>query len=190
MDFQTIVDSVQTMACIVSVEKKPNNSYGEIRLVTGNEAYIASIEHPAPGTAMLTDKFVPNTPYTNYLTRDTNFEDFSYRSAVNKKCLHSYAHPDRMDVWFNMMFIPLWPDDGDICYCMYLMEIDFEPDTSNMSVISSDVSSAVIETCIKLSGTTDFSTTIKDVIKDIRNLCDAEHCCILTVNEGSITNFM
>ena len=47
MDFQTIVDSVQTMACIVSVEKKPNNSYGEIRLVTGNEAYIASIEHPA-----------------------------------------------------------------------------------------------------------------------------------------------
>ena len=183
MDFQTIVDSVQTMACIVSVEKKPNNSYGEIRLVTGNEAYIASIEHPAPGTAMLTDKFVPNTPYTNYLTRDTNFEDFSYHSAVNKKCLHSYAHPDRMDVWFNMMFIPLWPDDGDICYCMYLMEIDFKPDTSNMSVISSDVSSAVIETCIKLSGTTDFSTTIKDVIKDIRDLCDAEHCCILTVNE-------
>ena len=139
MDFQTIVDSVQTMACIVSVEKKPNNSYGEIRLVTGNEAYIASIEHPAPGTAMLTDKFVPNTPYTNYLTRDTNFEDFSYRSAVNKKCLHSYVHPDRMDVWFNMMFIPLWPDDGDICYCMYLMEIDLKPDTSNMSVISSDV---------------------------------------------------
>ena len=183
MDFQALVDSIQTMACVVSVEKKPDDSYGVIRLVTGNKAYISSIEAPAPGTEMLTDKFTPNTPYTDYLTRDLNFEDFSYRSAVLKKCLHSYAHPDRMPVWFNMMFIPLWPDDGDICYCMYLMEINFEPDSTQMTSISSEIASAVLDTTIKLSGTTDFKATMKDIIKDIRDLCDAEHCCILTMNE-------
>ena len=183
MDFQAIVDSIQTMACVVSVEKKPDDSYGAIRLVTGNKAYISSIENPAPGTEMLTDKFTPNTPYTDYLTRDLNFEEFSYRSAVHKKCLHSYAHPDRMPVWFNMMFIPLWPDDGDICYCMYLMEINFEPDSTQMTSISSEIATAVLDTTIKLSGTTDFKATMKDIINDIRDMCDAEHCCILTMNE-------
>ena len=183
MDFQSIVDGIQTMACVVSVEKKADDTYGDVRIVTGNKAYISSIENPAPGTEMLRDKFTPNSLYTDYLTQDLNFEDYSYRSAVLKKCLHSYAHPDRMDVWFNMMFIPLWPDNGDICYCMYLMEISFEPDTSAMSAMSSNVATAALDICIKLSGTKDFKATMKDVIKDIRDLCDAEHCCILTIDE-------
>ncbi len=184
MDFQNLLDSIQTMACVVSVEKKDGDTYGDIRLVAGNKAYIASIENPAPGTEMLRDKFTPNTLYTDYLTRDLNFEDYSYRSAVLKKCLHSYAHPDRMNVWFNMMFIPLWPDNGNICYCLYLMEINFEADTSNMSVMSSNAASLALESCIKLSSTTDFKTTIKDIIKDIRKLCDAEHCCVLALNDN------
>lgn len=182
MDFQSFVDSIPKMACVVSVEKKPGDTYGDIRIVTGNQAYISSIENPAPGTQMLRDKFTPNCLYTDYLTRDLNFEDYSYRCAVLKKCLHSYAQPDRMSVWLNMMFIPLWPDDGDLCYCVYMMEINFEPDVSNMSVMSSNAASAALETCIKLSGTKDFKVTILDVIKDIRKLCDAEHCCILTLN--------
>ena len=183
MNFQALVDSIPTMACVVSVEKKGEDSFGDIRIVTGNKIYIDSIEHPAPGTEMLTDKFTPNQLYTTYLTRDLNFEDYTYRSAVEKKCLHSYARPDRMPVWLNMLFIPLVPDDGNICYCIYMMEIHFEQDSSNMSVISSDVATSVLETCIKLSGTNDFSATIKEIIRDIRVLCDAEHCCILTMNE-------
>ena len=183
MDFQTIVDSMKAMTCVVSVEKLDGDRYGKVKIVTGNQSYIDSIEKPAPGTEMLTDKFVPNTEYTNYLTRDLNFEDYCYRSAVQKKCLHSYAHPDRMDVWFNMSFIPLYPDDGNICYCLYMMEINFEPSSEHMSDISGDMASAVLQTTIKLRGTTDFRATIKDVIADIRELCDAEHCCILTMDE-------
>ena len=65
---------------------------------------------------MLTKKFVPDSLYTDYMPRDLNFEDFCYRAAVQKKCLHSYAHPDRYDVWFNMTFLPLWPDNGNLYY--------------------------------------------------------------------------
>ncbi|MBQ4464242.1 MAG: GGDEF domain-containing protein, partial [Eubacterium sp.] len=42
-------------------------------------------------------------------------------------------------------------------------------------------------TCIKLRGTDDFRLTMKDVIKDIRKMCDAEHGCILTVDETERT---
>ena len=139
MDFQAVVDAIGAMTCVVSVEKLENGGRGKIRIVTGNEAYIRSIERPAPGTEMLTTKFVPNSEYTRYMTRDLNFEDFCYRAAVEKKCLHSYVHPERIDAWFNMTFLPLVPDDGNLCYCTYTMEIGFEPSSERMSNVSGDL---------------------------------------------------
>lgn len=182
MDFQSFVDSVPTAACVVSVEKLVNGNYGKIRIVTGNKPYIDSIEHPADNLAMLTQKFIPNSEYTNYLTRDMNFEDACYNAAVNKKCIHAYAHPARFDVWFNMTFLPLFPDDGNICYCMYIMEVNFKPDAKRMSTISADIASAVLETCIKLRSPDDFKETMASICKDIRDLCDSEHCCILLMD--------
>lgn len=187
MDFQKVVDGIGAMACVVSVENLGNGRAGKYRIVAGNQAYIDSIEKPAPGTEMLSDKFIPNQEYTVYLSRDLNFEDFCYRSAVNKKCLHSYVHPDRFDLWFNMTFLPLEPNEGNLCHCLYIMEINFEPQAKRLSNISGDMASAVLETCIKLRGTRDFGKTMKDVIKDIRDLCDAEHCCVLTMNDISRT---
>lgn len=109
MNFQSFVDSIPTAACIVSVEKLDGNNYGKLRIVTGNRMYIDSIERPAENLTMLTQKFIPNSEYTNYLTRDMNFEDACYNAAVKKKCIHAYAHPARFDVWFNMTFLPLIP---------------------------------------------------------------------------------
>ncbi|MBQ9550739.1 MAG: GGDEF domain-containing protein [Lachnospiraceae bacterium] len=187
MDFQAICDGFAAMTCVVSVEKLEGGRYGKIRLVTGNKAYIASVEQPVPGTTMLNNTFIPNSEYTDYITRDLNFEDYCYRSAVLKKCLHSYAHPDRMDVWFNMTFLPLECDDGNICYCTYTMEINAEADTENMSDISGGLASAVLQTGLKLRGATDFKPALKDVIEDIRSICDAEICCVLLIDKKAQT---
>lgn len=187
MDFQAVCDGVAAMSCVVSVEKLDGGRYGKLRIVTGNEAYIRSIERPVPGTTMLHEKFIPNSEYTDYITRDLNFEDYCYRSAVEKKCLHAYVHPDRMDVWFNMTFLPLGPDDGNICYCLYTMEINAEASTERMSNISGELASAVLETGLKLRSTTDFKKTMTDIIKDIRELCGAEHCCVLLLDKQKKT---
>ena len=183
MNFQTVVDSIPTAACVISVEKLDGENYGKIRIVTGNRPYLDSIERPGEKMEMLTRKFVPNSEYTDYLTRDMNFEDASYNAAVNKKCLHAYAHPARFNVWFNMSFIPLFPDDGNICYCMYIMEINYKPDAKIMSTISADIASAVLETCIKLRSPDDFKETMRSICVDIRDLCDSEHCCILLMDQ-------
>ncbi|WP_028518133.1 GGDEF domain-containing protein [Ruminococcus flavefaciens] len=182
MDFQPFVDSIPTAACIVSVDKFENGSYGNIRIVTGNRPYLDSIERPAENVELLTRKFVPNSEYTNYLNRDLNFEDSVYRAAVLKKCIHAYAHPARFDVWFNMSFLPLSPDNGSTCYCAYIMEINFKPDAKRMSNISSEIATAVLETCIKLRSVEDFQETMDSICKDIRDLCDSEHCCILMMD--------
>lgn len=182
MDFQSFVDSVPTAACVVSVEKLEGDNYGTIRIVTGNRIYIDSIEHPAENMTMLTQQFVPNSEYTNYLTRDLNFEDACYNAAIKKKCIHAYAHPARFDIWFNMTFLPLSPDNGNICYCMYIMEVNFKPDAKRLSTISSDIATAVLETCIKLRSPDDFKETMASICNDVRDLCHSEHCCILLMD--------
>jgi diguanylate cyclase (GGDEF)-like protein len=182
MNFQSFADSIPMAACIVSVEKLAGDDYGKVRIVNGNRLYIDSIERPPENMTMLTKKFVPDSEYTSYLTRDLNFEDACYNAAVRKKCIHSYAHPARFDIWFNMTFLPLYPDDGDICYCMYIMEASFKPDAKRLSTISADIASSVLETCIKLRSPGDFRETMSSICKDIRKLCDSEYCCILLMD--------
>ena len=187
MDFQAIVDGIDAYACVVSVEKTEQNGFGKLRIVTGNQKYIDSIENPIGGVEMLTRKFEPGSEYTRYMTRDLNFENSCYQAAVLKKSVHSYAHPDRFDVWFNMSFVPLISDDDGVGYCMYIMEIDFKPDAKRMSTISADIATSVLETCIKLRDPDDFNKAMNDICEDIRDLCDSEHCCILLMDTAKRT---
>ncbi|MCR5629972.1 GGDEF domain-containing protein [Eubacterium sp.] len=183
MDFRQFCNGFGAMTCVISVEDLGDGRYGKIRIVDGNDAYISSIENPAPGVEMLVKKFIPNSEYTNYLTRDLNFEDYSYRAAVERKCLHSYVKPDRMPgVLFYMTFLPVAYEEGNLKYCTYTMEINFEADSKRLSNISTDIATAVLETSLKLRIGKDFKTSMAEVIKDIRELCDAEHCCILLLD--------
>ena len=187
MDFKSYVDGFGAMTCVVSVEAFDDGKKGKFRIVDGNDSYINTIENPAPGTEMLKDVFVPNSEYTDYLTRDLNFEDYSFRAAVEKKCLHSYARPERMNgLWFNMTFLPVAYEEkiegGKLCFCTYTMEINIESDSKKISSVSSEVATSVLETCIKLRSTKDFRISISEVIKDIGELCKSEHTCILLMD--------
>ena len=163
MDLQSYVDGMGAMTCVVSVEDLGDGKYGKIRIVAGNEAYIDSIEK-----------------YTNYLTRDLNFEAACYRAAVERKCLHSYARPDRMEgIWFNMIFLPVNYEEGNLRYCTYTMEINFTPDSENLSSTAGETAAKVLETCIKLRSAKDFKETMNEVIDDIREICSAQSCVIL-----------
>ena len=183
MDFQKFVDGFKPMTCIMSVEKLPDGKYGEIRIVAGNKAYIDSVENMPDMPELLSKKFVPNSLYQNYLPKDPNFELFCYNSAVLKKPTHAYVHPDRFDFWFDLFSLPLDADDGNLCYCTYTQELTHEAETSKMTNVSQDTAAEVLSTCIKLRGATDFKTTMKEVIKDIREICGAAYCAILTIEE-------
>ncbi len=183
MDYQKLVDSVSVMACIMSVEKLPDGGYGDIRIEAGNKAYIDSVEHPAPGAELLRDVFVPGCLYTEYTPKDLNFEDFLYHVAVEKKCIHAYVQPERSYVWFNMTGVPL-EEDGNIHYCIYMLDIQQQQNSEEMSNnVSADIASSVLDTCIKLRGTNDFNAALGDVVAGIRKLCVADYCCILAVDE-------
>ena len=183
MDFQKFVDGFKSMTCVVSVEKLENGGYGAIKIVAGNKAYIDSIEKESPNTPkMLTNKFVPNSDYQNYFPKDLNFEDFCYRCAVLKEPMHSYVHPERFDFWFNIIMLPLDAGDEHIAYCTYTQELAQQPNTKKMSSIPYETASVVLSSCIKLHGADDYRKSMGEVLNDIRDICDANYACILTID--------
>ncbi len=182
MDFQKFVDSFLPMTCIMSVENLGNGKWGKIRIVCGNKAYVDSIETLPDMPQVFSKKFIPGSEYQNYFPQDANFEFFCYNSAVLKKPQHTYIHPDRFNFWFNIFCLPIGYEDGNVCYCSYTQEIKHEAEASKMSNVSPESAAEVLNTCIKLRGTSDFRTAMNDVIKDIRELCGAAYCAILMID--------
>lgn len=177
------------MTCIMSVEKKPNGGYGDIRIVAGNQAYIDSIERNEDKNSDIAKEkvFVPNSLYTKYFPHELNFEDFCYRAAVKKECLHTYVQPERFNFWFNLFFMPLKSDDENIGYCAYTFTITMNADAGLMSNIPPDISSSVLQTCIKLYSSSDFQTSIDETVAFTRKLCKANRCCLLLTDFNART---
>ena len=187
MDFQQFVNKFTAPTCVISVEKQPDGGYGKIRIVAGNKPYIDSIEQAYDGPKLLTNKFIPNSEYQNYFTKDLNFEYFCYKSAVLKQPQHSYVHPERYDFWFNLFSLPLEADDDKLAYCTYTHEITKAANTEKMFNCSYETISDVLAACFKLKSNTDFNSAIKEVIKRIQEICDAKYCCIMLMNEQERT---
>ena len=180
MDFQEFVNNIEPMTCIISVEKFSDGSYGNIRLVAGNKAYIDSIENleNVSSNQMLNNKFIPDSPYEQYIPKDLNFEAAICSCAIMKKPFHTYIHPERYSFWIDMYMMPLASADPNKYYCTYTQEFTLEKNSERMTNISADISSAVLQTSLKLNGTRDFKNTMEDVISDIREICDADRCCV------------
>ena len=187
MDFKSIVDSLCAPTCVMSVEKKTNGRYGDIRLVAANKKYIDMLAvRMKPGVSndnLLSDySFVPNLLYTDYFQQNINFEDACYRAAVLKKEVHTYAHIHNVNVWFDIYAMPLDYEEDDIGYCLYSAipndDADSLLDTFNTSQTSNDV----LKTCIKLHKANNLKGAMESVIAEIRLICNAEGCTVLLLN--------
>lgn len=182
MDLQGFAEYIRPMTCILSVEKLPDGSCGDIRVVTGNHEFINKafwIYNNIANDEAQGGGFVPGQSYEQYIPKNENFEDMCYRSAVLGETLHSYVRPEKVPMWLYMTLMPLCSDREDISYCSFTQVFMDKPDYSLMTDISPDISSQVLKICIKLRGTNDFFTSMNEVISDIRDLCDAGHCCVL-----------
>lgn len=179
MSFDDILENYKAKTCVISIEKTDDSHYGNIRVVAGNKAHCVDIMqftgHP----------FVPGCPYEMCFPKNLNFEDFVYRCAIGGEPMHSYVSLYQMGLWLNMFLVPLESDEPDTGYCIYTYDVTPQANTEKMSDVSADAASSILETCIKLRGATDFKKAINDVIADIRDVCGADECCILYLDEDS-----
>ena len=172
MDFDNLLSHYRAKACIVSVEFFPDGSYGNIRVVAGNQAHcddMAALNHP----------FVPDSPYEACFPKNPHFEEHCYRCICDGKPLHAYVNLYTMGLWLNMFLLPLDSDCENVGYCLYCYDVAPKADSSAMADLSSETAYDVLKACIKLRGSDDVQKAFQDVVEDIRTICGSDHCCIL-----------
>ena len=180
MDLQKIVDSLDSITSILSVEKRDDGNIGTIRIEAANAKYIHSMEQvDEDGNVIFSTKFVPGSNYERYMKKELNFENFCYESAIKKKPVHAYIRPERFDFCINLVMLPLDIDDPKKAYCTFTQEFSKEVNLDEVSNLSATTSSNVLKTCIKLRSAKDLAKTMDEVIEDLREICNASYCCIL-----------
>lgn len=178
MDLQEYVNHFEGNTCILSIEKKSDGGYGKICMEVGNKGFLATFDTDEAKTSP--GKFVPGSEYTRYIPKDTNFERFVYDCAILKKPMHAYVHTEKFDnAWFSMYSLPVAFEDPNKCYCTYTMEMSKEADPDQMINQSGRTTAEVLKTCIKLRSTKNFLKSMDEVIADIRQICNANYCCVL-----------
>ncbi|MBR5361272.1 MAG: EAL domain-containing protein, partial [Lachnospiraceae bacterium] len=187
MDFQSIVDSLYAPTCIVSVERRADGRYGDIRIAAGNKKYADALNlrmDPGVSDAWLDEdgNFVSGLLYTEYFQQNINFEDVCFRAAILKEEVHTYAHIYNVDVWFDIYALPIAYEDGDTCYCLYSSVLNDDADSLLDTFNTSKAANDVLKTCIKLHKANDLKEALEDVIAQIRLICKAEGCTVLLLN--------
>ena len=192
MDLQQFADRFRASTCIVSVEKRPDGGCGEIRIMAGNQAYYDSFR--LQGTEgypkMLAKEFIPGSRYEDMVPKDLNFEHFCYVCAILGKPMHTCVNPSTFDCWFNITMLPLQSDEPGVGYCTYTFQTYRSMEPALICDLSYESANAVLRTCIKLRGTQNFKSTAYEVIEDIREICDAERCCIMLMDHETETSSM
>ena len=187
MDFQNVVNAFYSPTCVVSVKRLEDGGFGEIRLVTGNKKYVEMIEQrikeePERVHVEKGSSFVPGSLYTDYFPHNRSFEYVCFRAAVEKAEVHTYAHLNTNDIWFDIYAIPLDHNDGNTFFCTYTATVNDEADPILNTVNISQTSNDVLKTCINLHKADNLEDAMKNVISDIRRICNAEGCTVLLMN--------
>ncbi len=181
MDFDKLLSGYKSKACVISVDVYPDDRYGNIRIVAGNKPHCEDM------IRTMHKEFIPGSPYAEYLPENKNFEDFCYRSAILGQPLHTYVPLPFMNLWLNMFLLPLESDKENTGYCLYSYDVAPQADAEQRASLSADTAATVLQTCIKLRGSSNIKETIGEVINDIREICESDHCCILLVDKETRT---
>ncbi len=172
MDYNEVVNNVQGMACVVSLRKNGEDGNGVVAITAANRNYLGSVNK-------LDEEFVPNRPYTYYISPDLNFEALVISCVSSGKIAHQYVNAGLYDAWLDIYMIPLSEDEEGNKYCLFSYEMTPKSDAEKMIDISAKTAYMVLKTCIKFRENDDFKDTLDSIVKDIRSQCESEGCAII-----------
>ena len=184
MDYQAFADGFQALTCIMAVQKKDDGTCGEIRIAAANKSFIESVLCPADADGNRR-AFIPHSRYDEYMQKDLQVEDLCFRTAVYKDPIHTYVHPRSKDYWVGVFIMPLECDENGLFYCSFTLEPSRLSNVDLMSTHFFETSADVLKTCIKLHDTNDFQNTLREIIRDIRAICDAEVCTLMLTDSNA-----
>ena len=176
MDFQAFVDTVDANCAVLSVQKMPDGTYGEIRILCANQRYKDGM-----GPA-----YYDNMMYYELVPKDLKFEDFCYRSALLGQRMHAYVEVKAMNGWIDQLYIPLEGND-ELGYCQFIYEFTQAAEFSRQANVSRETSEAVIRATLAMLNEQDFVEGIREVLRDFLNISEGFSCRIMLVDNDEKT---
>lgn len=172
MDYQEFINAVDNVACVISVQKNADGTYGELCNEASNLLYLEAVN-------VLPENYVPRVPYYQYIGRDHNFEAMAMRCIRENRLIHSYVDAEFYNAWLDLYMMPLQSEEEDRGYCLFTYEMSPKIDSRKLAAISPQVAWQVIRTAMKFRETPDFANAVQAVIDDLRESCKANRCCLL-----------
>lgn len=172
MNYQNFVDTVEMPCCVMSVEKTPAGTCGEIRIIAANKAYKNTMG----------PKYYDGMPYQELVPQDNKFEDYCFRAAILKQRMHAYVETKALHVWTDQTLIPLASDREELGYCQFIFEFTQDAEADRMAAISVTAAEAVIKASVTLLRAEDFQTSVRDVLQVIMEEADAKVGQILLID--------
>ncbi len=173
MDFSALVNSLNTIACVLSVERLPDGEMGELRIVAANEKYKKSM----PPT------YYDGMIYTELFPKERKFEHFVSSAALRNKQIHTYVEAKAIGMWMDQVYIPLASDRDDIGYCIFSYELTKEADPDRMGNVTMDTAASVIKSCATFRTSDNFMVAVDEVVREIYEKCDADSVSVLSIDE-------
>ena len=167
--FQIMVDQLAKPCAVLSVEKNPDGTPGEVRIVRGNREY---------KEAMGGD-YRDNMLYYELVPRVKQFEYSCFRAAFLQQQVHTYVQSKVEDQWSDLQLIPLHSDREDMGYCQFILEISEKRNRERMAAVSIHSAGAVLRSAITLLGTSDLQDRVGQVVQDLMELSGAFNVRIL-----------
>ena len=172
MDYNLIADGLNKIGAVLSVEMKPDGTYGEICVEAANDNYLASVN-------VSRADFAPGRPYYNYVPPTRNYEAMCFKCVKENRMIHSYINVAVYNAWMEVILLPLQSEEEGKGYPLFSYEMNQKVDAEKLADLSPETAVEVIETAVKLRETDDFQEAMNAIIKDIRMDCEANRCCIL-----------
>ncbi|MCR4625332.1 MAG: sensor domain-containing diguanylate cyclase [Lachnospiraceae bacterium] len=179
MDYTAFVNSLNKIACVVSVKKNNDGSFDIPCIEAVNKPYLDSAN-------VEVKDFVPGRPYFDYINKDSNFEAMTYRCINENRLIHAYVDAEYYNAWMDIYMMPMNSDE-EYGYCLFSYDMTPKADTDRLADVSPQTAVQVIKTTLKLRETDDFSKAINSVIDDIRKVCKADRCCLLLTDFANHT---
>ncbi len=173
MDFSALINSISTIACVLSVERLPDDKIGDLRIVAANKAYKDSMP-PNYYDGML---------YTELFPKERKFEHFVASACLKRKQIHTYVEAKTIGKWMDQVYIPLESDRDDIGYCIFSYELTENADPERMGNISHDTATSVIKSCAVFRTAENFHTAASEVVQELFEKCEADRVRVVSVDE-------
>ncbi len=188
---KSFVNTFTLPGTILSVEKNPDGTCGDIRFFAINEIFkknsfelFIAKDDKKNFTYEEFHKSIEGQLYTLTVPKEPNFEEICFRAAWKGESIHTYVDTRKMyGYWTEDYLLPVnCPHPDNLAYCLFMYTLNNEMDTGKFAGVAPEISSFVLKTCLELRNETEFYSSMDVVTNDLRVYSDSFAACIMSVD--------